>query len=100
MTYGLITSMTPAQLWAHVEHTQNRPKPGLYPFLLIFPSLRYLPDWFPGAGFWKTGRKYHEEDRKVWLDLMADMKRIQVGRPYSRKHCRKGMVKHLTLTGR
>jgi hypothetical protein len=65
--------MSPDQLWAHVHNVQTRAKPALHPLLLVYPALRYLPDWFPGAGFWKIGRRYHEEDSKIWQDLVEDV---------------------------
>ena len=45
----------------------------------VIPVLRFIPEWFPGAGFQKTAKKY----RKTLMD-MADVpfKWVKIGRAH------------------
>lgn len=70
--------MSRKELYDYIEHTQSRPRPALTPFLMLWPSLRYLPRWFPGAHFSGIGERYHQEDKKVWLQLLQDVKQEMV----------------------
>ncbi|KIJ05829.1 hypothetical protein PAXINDRAFT_20939 [Paxillus involutus ATCC 200175] len=44
---------------AHTANSQlsMASMPGLY-YVDIFPSLKYIPSWFPGAGFKRKAKKY------------------------------------------
>ena len=75
MTCEQTTTLTREQLYEHIHRTQTRVKPSLTPFLQIWPGLRHLPQWVPGANFREVGLKYHEEDKKVWLDVVDDVRR-------------------------
>ena len=79
MTYAMATSLTPQQIWAHVEWTQARPKPGMVPFLAIYPWMRHLPGWLPGCNFKAVGNDYFARDRRVWRTLLADVQSHLVG---------------------
>lgn len=67
--------MTPEQLWQHIQVTQSRPKPSLTPLLLLYPWLRHLPQWFPGANFREMGERYHRDDKKVWMSMLSDVRK-------------------------
>lgn len=74
MTCSSTKSLSAEALWKHIAQRQRRPQPDLSPLLRIWPVLRYLPSWFPGANFREMGEQYHAEDSKVWLDLLGDVK--------------------------
>ena len=75
MTCSSTKSLSAEALWKHIAQRQRRPQPDLAPILRIWPVLRYLPNWFPGANFREMGERYHVEDSKVWLDLLGDVKK-------------------------
>lgn len=74
MTCSTTKTLTLKQLWAHIEGAEARPRPALVPFLTIWPSLRFLPSWIPGANFYAVGNKYHQEDKKVWTSIVNDVR--------------------------
>jgi hypothetical protein len=69
------TTLSAKQIWEHIQYSQKRPKPALAMTLQVLPSLRHLPAWFPGANFQEVGDRYFAEDRKVWTDLVSDVRR-------------------------
>lgn len=76
MTCQQTNTLTREQLYEHIHRTQTRARPNLVPFLSIWPNLRFLPQWVPGANFKEVGLKYHEEDRKVWTSIVEDVRKM------------------------
>ena len=67
-SYG-IDDMSQNELFIHnaqsiVEAFANAMTPGKY-WVNVFPVLRHVPEWVPGAGFQKTFRKTVEITRQA-----------------------------------
>ncbi|EKM78860.1 hypothetical protein AGABI1DRAFT_129140 [Agaricus bisporus var. burnettii JB137-S8] len=82
MTYGLPVKTRHDQLVRFAEKTFNNlaaaTAPGKY-LVNIIPQLRFLPEWFPGAGFKRVARgilqdldKLREEPYQATLDAMDE----------------------------
>lgn len=76
MTCQQTTTLSRDELYAHIHRTQTRPKPSLTPLLSIWPSLRFLPQWVPGANFREMGSVYHKEDKRVWTGIVEDVRKM------------------------
>jgi len=73
-TYGRAISYTSEELWAHVEHAGERPKPVIADFLSLYPWLRKWPRWLPGGGFHDLAERYYKEDEAIWSKVRDDVK--------------------------
>lgn len=68
LTYGLPVQRRRDHLVLDAEHMFNQialaAAPGRY-LVNIIPSLRYIPEWMPGAEFQRVGREVRENFHQV-----------------------------------
>ena len=68
--HDLMNAFIPASFWV-VSHSSNRTEYASIHEQDFFPWLKYIPAWFPGAGFRRKARK--------WSELVHEM----IEKPYA-----------------